>query len=498
MSGVHREELVLLGYLDGELDADRADEVRRHLDSCYECRALLTEARATLRMHDEAVRVGLPPPPRQWADLRPLLNDLDAERRQLRRTRPSFQPVWWAAAAAAIALIAIVIRLSTSQTVSAAELLAKASAQESSPAERIHVKTRTRSFIRAARHGGDPELAAMFEQANFDWERPLRAAAFADWRNSLSEKHDEVRVLQNPAARKGSYYRITTTTPEGGLSEVSVTIRAADLRAVEERFQFRNSEWVEISEVADDPAREPAVTPPSLARPSPSSGPTEADEVRVFEALHRIGADLGEPIEVRRTAASIEVIVLGASARREKEIREAISGLPHVSVKIEQPQAVRGPGSESVGASAETPSGPVHSRLLRLMGSSADVDAFTNSALETSEAILARAHALRQLADRFSEPNDSVRALNADHHRALREGVARLDSILQPLIGSVEAQRPATVADARALLGAAQRLDTLLTLALASPNQREEADEVVARIRRALADLEGAATGFKP
>ncbi|HYP07081.1 MAG TPA: zf-HC2 domain-containing protein [Bryobacteraceae bacterium] len=498
MSGVHSEELVLLSYLDGELDAKRTDEVRKHLDSCYECRAFLTEARATLRMHDEAVRGSLPAPPRAWAELRPLLDDLDAERRQLRRTRPLFQPAWWAAAAAAIAMVAIVLRLSTGQTVSAAELLAKASAQEAAPAERIEVRTSKRSFIRAARYGGDPELAAMFRLANFDWERPLRARAFAEWRNGLSEKHDEVRVLQNPAARKGSYYRITTKTPEGGLSEVSVTIRAADLRPVEERFQFRNSEWVEISEIADQPTQDPGVAPPSLAKPNPSPAPTEADELRVFEALHRIGADLGEPIEVRRNAASVEVTVLGASASREREIRDAIGGLPHVSLRIEQPQAVRGPGNQSAEASAETPSGPVHSRLLRLMGSAANVDAFTNAALETSEGILARAHALRQLADRFSEPHDTLVNLTADHHRALRDGVARLNGILQPLTGGVEAQRPATTVDARALLGAAQRLDTLLTLALASPNQRDEADEVVARIRRALADLEGASLGFKP
>ena len=220
MSGVHSEELLLLSYLDGELDAARAAEVRQHLDTCDECRQYLAEARAALRFHDEATRAILPAPPRPWVELRPRFNDLDAERRQLRRSRPSFQPFWWAAAAAAIVLAVIVMRLSTGETVSAAELLARASVRELPPV-RIQVKTRKGSFVRSARQAGDPELATLFRNANFDWEQPLRAGAFSDWRNGLSEKRDDVRILQNPPVGRGKFYRITTTTPNGGLSEVT-------------------------------------------------------------------------------------------------------------------------------------------------------------------------------------------------------------------------------------------------------------------------------------
>ena len=499
MSGVHSEELLLLSYLDGELDPTRAAEVRRHLDECEECRAYLAEARSALRLHEVESRAMLPPPPQPWADLRPRFVDLDAERLQLRRSRPPFQPVWWAAAAAASAIAVIVMRLSTGETVSAAELLARASAHETAP-KRIQVKTRRGSFVRAAREAGDPEVAAMFRNANFDWDQPLRAGAFADWRNGLSEKHDEVRVLQNPPAGKGRFYRITTTTENGGLREVSLTIRAADLRAVEERFQFRKSEWVEISEAPSQTEGDPVPTTTSRGGTvPPQDGASVVDEIRAMEALHRIGADLGEPIEVRRTEGAVEVTVLGATARREKEIREALSGLPRVVAKFEQPQAVRSLAENSGPAAAETPSGPLHSRLLALMGSAAHVDTFTNAALETSEALLARAHAIRQLTDRFPEPNDVVHAMLADHRRALRDAVVRLIEVLQPLTGEIVAQpRAAGTADARVLLGAAQRLDTLLTLALASPNQKDDPDEVVARIQRALVEMESASAGFNP
>jgi hypothetical protein len=190
--------------------------------------------------------------------------------------------------------------------------------------------------------------------------------------------------------------------------------------------------------------------------------------------------------------------VLGVSARREKEIREALQSLPNVAVKFEQPQAVRGQAIDSAAANSETPSGPLHSRLLHLMGSSAHVEAFTNAALEASESILSRTHALRQLADRFPESNEAVHTMAADHHRALRDAIARLQDILHPLTGDIETQRNVGNVDARSLLGAAQRLDTLLTLALASPNQRDDPEEVIARLRRSLAELDAAAAGYKP
>jgi anti-sigma factor RsiW len=87
MSSVHHEELVLLSYLDGELDAATSTEVRTHLDRCEECRDYLTEADQTLRWQAETVRANLPVPPRAWDDLRVRLNDLDAERLQTRRPR---------------------------------------------------------------------------------------------------------------------------------------------------------------------------------------------------------------------------------------------------------------------------------------------------------------------------------------------------------------------------------------------------------------------------
>ena len=504
MNSSHLDDLLLTKYLDGELEAARAMHVREHLDTCEACRSLMAETESVFRAYKSAYRQSLPAPPRPWADLQPRLKKLDAEQLQTiarplaHRGRSSW---WWAAAAAGIAVGIVAMRLSTGETVSAAELLEKASARDVSVA-RVQVKTRKGSFVRASRELGDPELAAMFREANFDWNNPLRAAAFATWRSGLAEKRDEVRILENPNQRIGRFFRIHTSTPTGILSDVSIVIRAADLRAVEERFEFRNQEWVEISEA---PAEEPP--PVTIAQgPSPdrAAAPqaTLADELRVYAALHKIAADLGEPIEIQRTDRTVEVTVLGATARREREIREAVADLPNTNLNFEQPQVIKSP-AEAGRTDGDGPAGALHSRLLSLMGSSANVENFTNAALEASESALARAHALRQMSDRFRAKDqldatnrEVVRSIEADHLRALRDAVRNLGKILQPLLGKQESRASGQTPDARTLLGAAQRLDTLLSVALASAGSEEDPEKMIGRLRQALGELERVAREY--
>jgi hypothetical protein len=517
MSSSHLDELLLTSYLDGELEAARAMHIREHLDGCEACRKLMAETESVLRAFQTANRQSLPAPPQPWADLEPRLKELDAGQRapsNVLRARP---PVikgrsqwWWAAAAASIAAGVIAVRLSTEQTVSAAELLEKASARDTSIA-RVQVLTSKGGFVRTAGDRGkqSQELEQMFREANFDWNEPLRARAFADWRNTLSNKEDDVRVVQNPKQRIGRFYRIRTSTPQGSLSEVSIMIRAADFRAVEERFEFRNREWVEISDMVPEapPASSMAQSRVDETNQTASAQPlaTATDELRAYAALHRIGADLGEPVEIRRTERSIEVTVLGASSRREREIREALSDLPKVNLQFEQPQAVKAPATESAQATEEAPAGPLHSRLLSLMGSAANVEAFTNAALEASEAALARAHALRQIAGRFAareqleqSDREMLRSIEGDHAKALRESVRRLAQTLHPLTGTVDTRAGGPPVDAQVLLGAAQRLDTLLSVALASAGANEEENRVVDRIRQAFGELDRAAREYVP
>ena len=84
------------------------------------------------------------------------------------------------------------------------------------------------------------------------------------------------------------------------------------------------AETVEMTELSEDPLqprwhprplRNPPLRPPRSRPRSRSAPPTPADELLVIAALHRIGADLGEPVEVRREGPEVVVNVAGVEAR---------------------------------------------------------------------------------------------------------------------------------------------------------------------------------------
>ena len=83
-----------------------------------------------------------------------------------------------------------------------------------------------------------------------------------------------------------------------------------------------------LREVA--PVLPPEHTTPEY-RPKIAPAPSTDSEVQVFRALHEIEADLGDPVEVSRTASGeIKVVGTGLSAARQEEIRGAVGAIPNV------------------------------------------------------------------------------------------------------------------------------------------------------------------------
>ncbi len=83
----------------------------------------------------------------------------------------------------------------------------------------------------------------MFESAHYYWQDPLSAKSYQTWHDQLAEKRDRVTEEKDS-------FRILTDTSSGELMEATLKLSAPDLRPVEERLEFRNREWVEISEVS--------------------------------------------------------------------------------------------------------------------------------------------------------------------------------------------------------------------------------------------------------
>jgi hypothetical protein len=145
-------------------------------------------------------------------------------------------------------------------------------------------------------------------------------------------------------------------------------------------------------------------TPSEGALPATMPAATAADELRVFVALHLVGADLGEPVQVTRSEGRIHVSGLGIEPGRQSRILAALSAIPNLDIRFTEAAS----GAQQIADFA--PAGTVSSaasksgfqeQILRQLGTRAAFEHFSNQVFERSENVMARAHAIRRLAQRF-------------------------------------------------------------------------------------------------
>jgi anti-sigma factor RsiW len=508
----HPAEEQLLRFVDGELPPKQAAAVRGHLEACWNCRTQLEEFQKGIgdfvRCH-EAYKAGLPAPPRPWTDLR---RGMEVEDRALANAPARRVPRSWLSAAAAVLLgVLAFYRFGVTPAASAAELLQKAVAvrrSDTGEARHIRVRTRARSFVRPAVYMHDAGAAqdsvgALFASANYSWEAPLSARSYASWRDQLSEKRDEVETLRDGAA---NLYRIRTTTQAGSLAEATITLRAQDLAPVSGTFQFRGSEWVEITEApAPAPEPEPAAPPREVAHAIPVAVPPALGpgvELQAIAALHRIGADLGEPIELTRGERALIVTGTGIDPQRQEQVKASLARVPQVQLRFQEPHAMQ---ESAAGApvSVAMPLAAHGAELEKAAGGRVAFEKFSNRALDLSEAAMARAHALRNLARRFPASEearfsqsdlDVLAALRREHAQALAASAAELAGIMNPALAALGASSapedvalPANWQDATGqIFTAAQQADQLLNVLLAGANTSLPPDQVPQQLATAL------------
>ena len=183
--------------------------------------------------------------------------------------------------------------------------------------------------------------------------------------------------------------------------------------------------------------------PPTRKAAQPAPGPE--DELRVIAALDRIGADLGDPVAVTRASNRIVVTCIGLDARRTEELRDALKGLPQVSIEA-SPKASVSTGGSPVEVTGVT-QGAVPAAFAGQFSSPAAYEKFVDGLLKNTDSIMARAHALRLLATRF--PPEVESAMSADgkatlttirlqHEMVLARELATLDRSTQPYLGPME------------------------------------------------------------
>ncbi|MFN7932863.1 MAG: hypothetical protein U0R19_06020 [Bryobacteraceae bacterium] len=489
----------LLAWLDGEL-ADAGLEA--HIMRCEECRGQAEEwgtASDAFRAHLDRSKQEAQPPPRAWKETTELMVHTPA---------PARGRAWMGIAASLLIGALTIWRFSTPEKVSAAELLRKAetSVAVQSAGSRISVRSKRDRMVRPAvwrrlrtRGASEDRLRTLFASANYDWDNPLSARSYNTWRQSVTVRRDSVDV-------QPTVY-VVHTEPEGSvLREATISLRKSDLHPIACHLQFRDNEEIEMSESAADTEAEAPAAPNSntnriATEPTQPTLPAASAslELQVAEVLHRIGADLGDPVEIEPTGGTIVVTATGLDPRKSEQLRAALT-IPGVELRFVTPQQAK-PAEQAAEAA------PATRRARRdweqRLSGRFTYEEFADRVLAATEGMTARAYALKGLSERFSAAKEeqlstaeraSLERIAADHVAAMRTEVQRLDQligILAPTAESVAAGAASSDWHARA-----QRLHTLSTAAdlatsaLFSPDANANPQTIRAAVLRVIAALE--------
>jgi hypothetical protein len=272
-------------------------------------------------------------------------------------------------------------------------------------------------------------------------------------------------------------------------------------------FRFENRQDVTITDAGEMPA---APTPRIANAPAPSKTAVETkvtpeDELRVFAALNAIGADSSEPVTVNVDAAQQHIIVsgVGISSDREQAIRQALSTIPNVMTRFDGGDRLSHvrpgvqPDTYSTGSSA-----PLRTQLEARSGGSQAFQDIADRALDESSSLVAQAHALYVLAQRFppsveaqfrGEDRTTLHTLRESHAKAIADATGRLRDTLLPLFTAPAndqgtsgetriAPQPSWQSGAGSLLEHSKLLDQWVSQLLAGSYSQQVGEDMLSRL----------------
>jgi hypothetical protein len=288
----------------------------------------------------------------------------------------------------------------------------------------------------------------------------------------VASKEDAVATVPASEPPAANCYQIRTTAAEGNLASASLMLRTSDLHPVEGRFEFRNREWVELTEFSDAlttdgptntvtrlEAPERRAEPSRPAAVPPGSSALISEELRVMAALHGIGADLGD-LEIKRSEDRILVSGAGLGLRRQQDIQRALAALPNVTVEFAEPSAPSAPGQPLDQAAEPLAPKPatLQSRIEKQLGGRVEMERFSSQMLDWVDGAMGRAYALHTLAQHFPAETEGAmsaadRAMLNDlaraHTRFLITRINDLHRTLAPVLVSLGGGSPSGSAQGR-------------------------------------------------
>jgi DNA-directed RNA polymerase specialized sigma24 family protein len=191
-------------------------------------------------------------------------------------------------------------------------------------------------------------LKHKLDLAGANWDEPLSAADYQEWRDRLPSKRDAV-------TRTGANLLTLTTSSDaaGPVLQESLTVRESDFHAVQRTIEFRDAGSVEIAELNFDVMPWGAVNQDwfePLAEQTGKSTPaihgairlprslSEFDlnvaEIAARTTLNQLHADSGEQINLSRGTAGVDVKGVVDTNARKRELAARLALIPHVHVSL--------------------------------------------------------------------------------------------------------------------------------------------------------------------
>jgi len=496
----HISDTLLISAADGELANGDTARVRAHLQACWHCRVRMEKIERAIEDLIDYRQALVTPfsnrgngsraifvarlsqcasefvPKPTWWNLRQLFANLGGAL--------AAPKIAWAAVLLAISLGTFLCRMAVSPTVSANTILERArisertnraSVQHPVVYQKLRIRSQagtvTRTIYRDLDSGRESdtsdaspgtltELQTKMQEANFDWQDPLSIASFVAWHASLSEPTDEIT-----SANEGLMV-VHTKVPNGPLAEVDLTLNR-DYHAIAEtlRFQGENVEMSEedfrvlaydsVDRGIFDPSslRRHAALPvrPAVATPALSDLVRAEAEARV--ALHMLGADLGEPVDISSDGKVVLISGVVETSERKRDLLQGLQTIPHLRINLvsatdETDARVLKDDDPVVVLESE----PLFEPELRTTFPDPKARTeFVNQVLETAMNATGRAWTLRRLSDRYTSDVSSrldvatgrkVELLIRDDAGLLQQELTNLRLLLKrlsPAMASVQA-----------------------------------------------------------
>lgn len=569
----HLSREQLLRYMDGELSRVGMSAAVEHLESCWACRAELdrleADIAAIINAQSQCFVPSLPAPPRPWPRIEPRLHAAEENRNRTllwKRTPLSGLILRHSIGFTAVALTAMLMAIWAwlpVRPVSAKEVLRRLEEADAkrlaiTPQQVIHQRVRvkqTRRQTAAVRTSAleswksskstywnsrgdivDSELQELYKANGLAPELPLSATTVAAWTKLVGSEPRASRDLDDSihVTLSSSSHPARPTA----LQELSFHVRPHDWHVDEVKLSFADTAF-EITEEQLEIVDRRSVAPDALAAlelltlppaPAPSAAATSLPSAPTLERqptnpgdielgvrydLHRIGADLGENIEV--ASGGDGKVVLNAwniSTGRRAQLAALFEGRLGVRLEFAPPEertATSGQSQSKVVVIPQQPLPPQQrdERLAKFFGSAEAEENYTRALLQTTTDMLSHFYALGTLADRWPSSADvqlspgarvKLSAMLEDHARQLRIGLKELGVELEPMLkefgykirsdessGGTVSWQQVSVAG----LAASKRIDHALRSLLTTTASPASPDDALLLTQQAFGELRG-------